>query len=68
MVLAAVYGGLALVYLAIMPVATILYVNARWYDSSGWEKIFMFFLAFFFFPGIIVFGPFLNVRPQRRAS
>lgn len=66
MVVAAIYGGLAFVYLVVVPIFAMLYIDRRWYSSSGWEKIFMFFLAFFFFPGTIVFGPLLNLRPQRR--
>lgn len=62
-----VYGAIAVVYLLVIPFIAMQYINRRWNESSGWEKILMFFLAFFFFPGMILVGPFLNFRPQQRS-
>ncbi|HEY9783246.1 MAG TPA: photosynthetic/respiratory NAD(P)H-quinone oxidoreductase subunit L, partial [Leptolyngbyaceae cyanobacterium] len=38
----------------------------RWYVASSFERSFMYFLVFFFFPGLLVLAPFINFRPQRR--
>ena len=66
MLLAALYAALAGAYLLVFPFIFILYVQGRWHSSSGWEKLLIFFGVFFFFPGIILLGPFVNYRPQRR--
>ncbi|MEB3295407.1 MAG: NAD(P)H-quinone oxidoreductase subunit L [Synechococcales bacterium] len=58
-----VLGG---TYLVVMPLLVYFYLKARWYVASSIERVFMYFLVFFFFPGMLVFSPFLNFRPQRR--
>jgi NAD(P)H-quinone oxidoreductase subunit L len=49
-----------------MPAVTYTYLNLRWYVASSFERGFMYFLMFFFFPGTILLAPFLNFRPKRR--
>ncbi len=60
------YAVLAGAYLLVMPAVTYTYLNIRWYVASSFERGFMYFLMFFFFPGTILLAPFLNFRPKRR--
>lgn len=60
------YAVLGFLYLLAVPLGIYLYLQQRWYVASSFERAFMYFLMFFFFPGMIVWGPFLNFRPQRR--
>lgn len=66
MVLALLYLALAGTYLLVLPVAVLLYLQWRWYTASSFERAFMYFLVFFFFPGLLVLAPFVNLRPRRR--
>jgi NAD(P)H-quinone oxidoreductase subunit L len=34
--------------------------------ASSIERLMMYFLVFFFFPGMLLLSPFLNFRPKRR--
>jgi len=61
------YGGLAVTYLMVFPLATYFYLNKRWYVASSFERGFMYFLVFFFFPGLLLWGPLLNFRNQPRS-
>ena len=63
---ALIYGGLLGGYLLVMPAFTFFYLNLRWYVASSLERGFMYFLVFFFFPGLLLLSPFLNFRPRRR--
>ncbi|WP_017715084.1 NAD(P)H-quinone oxidoreductase subunit L [Kamptonema formosum] len=53
-------------YLLVVPFALFIYLQKRWYVASSFERAFMYFLVFFFFPGLLLLSPFLNLRPQRR--
>ena len=53
-------------YLLVIPVLVITYLKIRWYSASSFERGFMYFLVFLFFPGLLLLSPFLNFRPQRR--
>jgi len=66
MVVALLYLSLAGAYLLVMPAAILLYLNQRWYVASSIERGFMYFLVFFFFPGLLLLSPFVNFRPKRR--
>ncbi|WP_202223765.1 NAD(P)H-quinone oxidoreductase subunit L [Okeania sp. KiyG1] len=61
-----IYAVLAGTYLLVMPAIVYAYLNMRWYVVSSFERGFMYFLMFFFFPGMLVLSPFLNFRPKRR--
>ncbi len=61
----AVLGGL---YLLVIPGVVYLYLKGRWYYVSSFERSFMYFLVFFFFPGLLLLSPFLNFRPRRRVE
>lgn len=58
-----VLGG---TYLVAVPLVLFFYLNARWYVASSWERGFMFFMVFFFFPGMLALAPFLNFRNKPR--
>ena len=60
------YLGLSALYLLIIPGCLYFYLNQRWYVASSVERGFMYFLVFFFFPGMLLLSPFLNLRPRRR--
>lgn len=66
MVVALLYLTLAGAYLLAVPIAVLLYLKLRWYVASSVERAFMYFLVFFFFPGLLVLSPFVNIRPHRR--
>ncbi|RQH06790.1 NAD(P)H-quinone oxidoreductase [Okeania hirsuta] len=66
MILLIIYAVLAGTYLLVMPAIVYAYLNMRWYVVSSFERGFMYFLMFFFFPGMLVLSPFLNFRPRRR--
>lgn len=63
---AMLYLTLSVLYLLIIPGIVYFYLNSRWYVASSFERVFMYFLMFFFFPGMLVLSPFLNFRPKRR--
>lgn len=60
------YLALGGAYLLVVPAALYAYLNTRWYVASSFERGFMYFLVFFFFPGLLLLAPFLNFRPKRR--
>jgi NAD(P)H-quinone oxidoreductase subunit L len=60
------YLALAGAYLLVLPLLIIFYMKARWYVASSIERVLMYFLVFFFFPGLLIISPFLNFRPQPR--
>lgn len=66
MVVALLYLTLAGAYLLVVPLVVLFYLNQRWYVATSFERAFMYFLVFFFFPGLLVLAPFLNFRPRRR--
>ncbi|MGV0105674.1 NDH-1 subunit L [Nostoc sp. DSM 114160] len=53
MIVALLYLILAGAYLLVIPVAVLLYLKQRWYVGGSIERVFMYFLVFFFFPGSI---------------
>lgn len=64
--LALVYLILSGVYLLVLPIVVYLYLKTRWYSVGSVERVFMYFLVFFFFPGLLLLSPILNFRPQPR--
>jgi NAD(P)H-quinone oxidoreductase subunit L len=63
---ALLYLVLAGAFLVAIPAALYFYLQARWYVASSFERGFMYFLVFLFFPGLLLLAPFLNFRPKRR--
>lgn len=66
MLIALLYLVLAGAYLLVIPLALYAYMQNRWYTASSFERGFMYFMVFFFFPGLLLLAPFLNFRPKRR--
>jgi NAD(P)H-quinone oxidoreductase subunit L len=60
------YLILAGAYLLVVPIGVLFLLNKRWYVASSIERTLMYFLVFFFLPGLLVLAPFVNLRPQRR--
>jgi NAD(P)H-quinone oxidoreductase subunit L len=66
MVVALEYLVLGGAYLVVLPIVVFFFLRARWYVAGSIERVFLYFLIFFFFPGLLVLAPFINFRPQRR--
>jgi NAD(P)H-quinone oxidoreductase subunit L len=66
MIVALLYLILSGSYLLVIPGGLYLYLQKRWYVASSIERLMMYFLVFFFFPGMLLLSPFLNFRPKRR--
>ena len=66
--LAIVYLGLSVAYLVVFPGLLYFYLKIRWYIASSLERLLMYLLVFFFFPGLLLLSPVLNFRPQRRSA
>ena len=64
--LAAIYLALGSAYLLVIPLLLFFYMQNRWYVAGSIERLFLYFLVFLFFPGLIVLSPFLNFRPKPR--
>jgi NAD(P)H-quinone oxidoreductase subunit L len=60
------YAALAGAYLLVIPFGLYFYLQNRWHVASSIERLFMYFLVFMFFPGMIALAPFLNFRPKLR--
>ena len=54
-----VLGGL---YLVVIPLALYAWMNQRWHRMGKLERLGIYGMVFFFFPGMILFAPFLNLR------
>ncbi len=67
MLVALLYLMLGGAYLFVMPLAIFFLLKQRWYVASSIERVFLYFLVFLFFPGLLVLAPFLNFRPAKRA-
>lgn len=68
MVIALLYLVLGGAYLLVIPLALFFYLRDRWYIAGSVERTFLYFLVFFFFPGLLLLSPFLNFRPKRRQA
>jgi NAD(P)H-quinone oxidoreductase subunit L len=66
MAVALLYLVLMGTYLLAAPLAILFYLQNRWYVVSSIERSFMYFLVFFFFPGLLLVSPFINFRPKKR--
>lgn len=62
------YLALSGAYLVVFPGLLYFYLQKRWYVASSLERGFMYFLVFFFFPGLLLLSPFINLRPKPRFS
>jgi NAD(P)H-quinone oxidoreductase subunit L len=60
------YGAIGGAYLVVVPLILLFYLQRRWYTAGSVERTVLYGLVFAFFPGMLLFSPFLNFRPQPR--
>jgi NAD(P)H-quinone oxidoreductase subunit L len=58
----AAYALLGGTYLVVVPLALYWWMNRRWTVMGRIERTGVYGLVFLFFPGLILFAPFLNLR------
>jgi len=56
------YTFLGIAYLIIVPLFLFYWMNNRWHFMGKFERLGIYGLVFLFFPGLILFAPFLNLR------
>ncbi len=56
------YGALGGLYLVVIPLLLFFWMNRRWHIMGKIERFALYGMVFFFFPGMILFAPFLNLR------
>tara|TARA_B100001029_G_scaffold118398_1_gene98151 strand:+ start:66 stop:299 length:234 start_codon:yes stop_codon:yes gene_type:complete len=56
------YVGVISVYLLVFPLLLFYWMNNRWNVMGKFERLGIYGLVFLFFPGLILFAPFLNLR------
>ncbi|MBP0036073.1 MAG: NAD(P)H-quinone oxidoreductase subunit L [Roseofilum sp. Belize BBD 4] len=59
-----VYGILGGTYLLVLPALIYFYLDRRWYGASSIERLLMYFMVFWCFPGILLLAPLINLRPK----
>ena len=56
------YVAIISIYLFIIPLLLFYWMNNRWNIMGKLERFGVYGLVFLFFPGLILFSPFLNLR------
>ena len=56
------YIAVIFVYLFAIPLFLFYWMNNRWNVMGKFERLGIYGLVFLFFPGLILFSPFLNLR------
>tara|TARA_B100000965_G_scaffold246857_1_gene207245 strand:+ start:853 stop:1128 length:276 start_codon:yes stop_codon:yes gene_type:complete len=56
------FVGLGIIYLLVVPLFLFYWMNNRWNVMGKFERLFIYGLVFLFFPGLVLFAPFLNLR------
>ncbi len=56
------YVALISAYLLVIPLFLFYWMNNRWNIMGKFERLGIYGLVFLFFPGLILFSPFLNLR------
>ena len=56
------YLALFSIYLIVVPLLLFYWMNNRWNNMGKFERLGVYGLVFLFFPGLILFSPFLNLR------
>ena len=56
------YIGVVSIYLLVFPLLLFYWMNNRWNIMGKFERLGIYGLVFLFFPGLILFSPFLNLR------
>ena len=62
MLLLGAYATVGLLYLVVVPLMLYFWMNSRWHVMGKLERLGIYGLVFLFFPGLILFAPFLNLR------
>ena len=62
------YVGLGGAYLVVVPLALYAWMVRRWYVMGKIERTAVYGLVFLFFPGLILFAPFINLRMAGQGS
>ena len=58
------YAFIGVLYLVVVPLLLYFWMNTRWNHMGKLERLGIYGLVFLFFPGLILFSPFLNLRLQ----
>ena len=56
------YVVILTIYLGVVPLSLFYWMNNRWNVMGKFERLGIYGLVFLFFPGLILFSPFLNLR------
>ena len=56
------YISIISIYLFVIPLILFYWMNNRWNIMGKLERLGVYGLVFLFFPGLILFSPFLNLR------
>jgi|TARA_B100000959_G_scaffold158972_1_gene166598 NAD(P)H-quinone oxidoreductase subunit L len=56
------YLSLGSLYLVVVPLLLYSWMNRRWHCMGKLERLGAYGMVFLFFPGLILFAPFLNMR------
>ena len=56
------YIGIIFIYFLVVPLLLFYWMNNRWNIMGKSERLGIYGLVFLFFPGLILFSPFLNLR------
>lgn len=56
------YSAVGFIYLILVPLFLYFWMNKRWHIMGKLERLTLYGLVFLFFPGLILFAPFLNLR------
>ena len=62
------YFGVVSIYLLVIPLILFYWMNNRWNYMGKFERLAVYGLVFLFFPGLILFSPFLNLRLKGSAK
>lgn len=62
LLLLALYGAIGGTYLVVVPLALYAWMVKRWTVMGKLERFGVYGLVFLFFPGLILFAPFINLR------
>ena len=64
----ALYGLVAAAYLVVIPLGLYAWMVKRWTVMGKFERLGVYGLVFLFFPGLILFAPFINLRMAGQGS
>ncbi len=56
------YLVLGALYLVLIPLFLYFWMNTRWQFMGKYERLLIYSFVFLFFPGFMLFAPFLNLR------